>query len=131
MTASWLKDFAWEIVVETNRLLCQPKGAFHGPTSDGYAATERLWSERHAAPMTLADAVELCRQCHRMAPFCNYNGNTFVAVIRRVIARLQLSPEHASALRSVAGHIVAGTATPEEARQLAELIRQYVPTDMQ
>ncbi|HAB18529.1 MAG TPA: hypothetical protein DCE44_19070 [Verrucomicrobiales bacterium] len=64
--------------------------------------------------MTLAEATDLCRRCHRLAPFCNFNGNTFVAVIRRVIAGLTLPPDRAAALRSLAGHIVAGTATAEE-----------------
>jgi hypothetical protein len=64
--------------------------------------------------MTLAEATDLCRRCHQLAPFCNFNGNTFVAVIRRVIAGLNLPPDQAAALRSLAGHIVAGTATPEE-----------------
>lgn len=64
--------------------------------------------------MRLDEAVELCRRCHRMAPFCFYNGNTFAAIIRDVILTLGLSPERAYIVRSLAGHIVAGVVTAEE-----------------
>jgi len=110
----WLEPFTWTVIVETNRQLCQPKGALHKPTSDGYEPTRQLWESFHRTEMTLAEATDVCRRCHQLAPFCNFNGNTFVAVIRRVIARIPLTPEQAAALRSLAGHIVAGTATPEE-----------------
>jgi hypothetical protein len=111
---AWLQRFTWPVIVETNRQLCLPKGALHKPTSDGFELTRRLWESRHREEMTLAEATDLCRRCHQLAPFCNFNGNTFVAVIRRVIAGLSLPPDQMAALRSLAGHIVAGTATPQE-----------------
>jgi hypothetical protein len=72
--------------------------------------------------MTLVEATDLCRRCHQLAPFCNYNGNTFVAVIRRVIAGLNLPPDQAAAMLSLAGHIVAGTARPEEQRDFSAIL---------
>ena len=51
-----------------------------------------------------------------MAPFCFYNGNTFAAVARSIVARLDLPEMQAAVLRSLAGHIVAGVATEEEVR---------------
>jgi hypothetical protein len=119
---AWLKLFTWAVIVETNRQLCLPKGALHKPTSDGYEATRRLWDAHHQTEMTLAEATNLCRRCHLLAPFCNFNGNTFVAVIRRVIASLPLPPDQAAALRSLAGHTVAGTATSEEQKAFAEIL---------
>ena len=124
MRRAWLERFTWTIIVETNRQLCQPKGALHKPTSDGYEPTRRLWESLHRTEMTLAEATDLCRRCHQLAPFCNFNGNTFVAVIRRVIARLEVSPDQATALRSVAGHIVAGTATSEEQIAFGKILDQ-------
>jgi hypothetical protein len=118
----WLEPFTWPVIVETNRRLCLPKGVLHKPTSDGYEPTRRLWESRHRLVITLAEATDLCRQCHRLAPFCNFNGNTFVAVIRRVIAGLALPADQAAALRSLAGHIVAGTATPEEQAAFARIL---------
>ena len=122
MKRAWLQSFTWPVIVETNRQLCAPKGALHKPTSDGYETTRQLWESLHRREMTLAEATDLCRSCHRHAPFCNFNGNTFVAVIRRVIAGLPLPLDRAAALRSLAGHIVAGTATPEEQGAFAELL---------
>jgi hypothetical protein len=122
MRQAWLKPFTWAVIVETNRQLCLPKGALHKPTSDGYEPTRQLWESVHRTELTLAEATELCRRCHRLAPFCNFNGNTFVAVIRRVIAGLALPSDQATALRSLAGHIVAGIATPEEQVAFAELL---------
>jgi hypothetical protein len=60
------------------------------------------------------------RWCHRMAPFCFYNGNTFVSIIALVIKKLELPPEQAVILRSLAGHIVAGVSTGEEEKAFRE-----------
>jgi hypothetical protein len=102
MRESLLEKVTWPVVVETNRLLCLPKGAYHGPTSDGHDRARELWEANHRRPLSLFEAVELCRKCHRLAPFCNYNGNTFVAIIRRIIGNLGLPPTPEAVLRSVA-----------------------------
>jgi len=124
MKRAWLQAFTWAVIVETNRQLCAPKAALHKPTSDGYELARRLWETTHRMEMTLAEATDLCRRCHRLAPFCSFNGNTFVAVIRKVIAALPLTPEPATVVRSMAGHIVAGTATPEEQRDFAAILNR-------
>jgi hypothetical protein len=110
----WLARYSWEFVTAQNLLLCEAKGVLHKPTSDGYDATRRLWETRHIEPMELHEAVDLCRTCHRMAPFCFYNGNTFAAIIRDVINLMHLAPEQSVIFRSLAGHIVAGVAGKEE-----------------
>ena len=70
--------------------------------------------------MGLDDAVDFCRKCHRMAPFCFYNGNTFTAIIRDVVQNLRLEPNQGIIVRSLAGHIVAGVASDEETRAFRE-----------
>ncbi len=110
----WLEPFTWSAVITQNAVLCAAKNALHKPTSDGYDLTKALWENRHREPMALGEAVDLCRQCHRMAPFCLYNGNTFSSVIALVLRRLDLPPEEAQIVRSLAGHIVAGVASDEE-----------------
>ncbi len=122
MKRNWLQPFTWPVIVETNRQLCLPKGALHQPTSEGHEPTRQLWESLHRTELTLTEATDLCRRCHRLAPFCNFNGNTFVAVIRKVISTLPLPPDQAAALRSLAGHIVAGTAQPEEQHAFARAI---------
>ena len=106
--------------VRAKRVLCAAKNALHKPTSDGYEITQRLWESRHQEPMPLDEAVELCRRCHRLAPFCFYNGNTFASIIALVIKRLNLTVVQAHVVRSLAGHIVAGVATGEEEKAFRE-----------
>ena len=122
MKQAWLKSVTWAVIVETNRQLCLPKQALHKPTSDGYEPTRQLWESRHQLEMTLAEATELCRRCHRLAPFCNFNGNTFVAVIRRVIAGLQLPRDQEAAFGAWQATSWTELPTPEEQAAFAELL---------
>lgn len=77
------------------------------------------WNE-HTRESTLDEAVELCRRCHRLAPFCFYNGNTFASIILLVVKKLGLPPDQHFIVRSLAGHIVAGVATGEEEKAFRE-----------
>ncbi len=122
MKEAWLAAVDWNVVIAINRQLCLPSNALHRPTSDGYDATRSLWESTHQQAMTIAEATELCRRCHRLAPFCNFNGNTFVTIIRKVIGSLALPADQAAILRSLAGHIVAGTATAEEQATLQTVL---------
>jgi hypothetical protein len=114
MKRAWLRDYSWEFVTAQNAMLCVTKNALHKPTSDGHDVTRSLWEKNHLRETTLDDAVGLCQRCHRGAPFCFYNGNTFAALIRDVINQLDLPAERKAVVRSLAGHIVAGVATAEE-----------------
>ncbi len=62
--------------------------------------------------MSLDKAPDLCLQCHRMAPFCFYNNNTFSSVILLVIGGLSF-PQH-QIIRSLAGYIDVGIVGDEE-----------------
>ncbi len=122
----WLAQFDWEVVTEINRGLCRKKDALHKPTSDGYAPAKTLWEGNQSRELELTDAVEICLKCHRLAPFCFYNGNTFAAIARDFV--LELSPnlpaDRAHVLRSIVGHIVAGTATDIERREFQAILRE-------
>lgn len=85
MKRAWLRDYSWEFVNAQNAMLCAARCALHKPTSDGHDSTRDFWQENHLRETTLDEAVQLCRRCHRGAPFCFYNGNTFAAIIRDVI----------------------------------------------
>jgi hypothetical protein len=119
----WLGVYTWEMVTAQNAVLCQAKNALHKPTSDGYDSTKELWEANHRSEMFLDEAVELCRQCHRLAPFCFYNGNTFASIISLVIRKLDLPPEQSHIVRSLAGHIVAGVGSEEEERAFREFCK--------
>lgn len=116
----WLAEYSWNFVTAQNALLCATKNALHKPTSDGHDVTKEFWESQHGKTMGLDEAVELCRRCHRLAPFCFYNGNTFTAIIRDVVGNLNLEPHQGLIVRSLAGHIVAGVASEEEARAFSE-----------
>lgn len=112
----WLEPFSWEFVIAQNEVLCLQKSAHHGPTSDGHLVAKKLWEEAMEQEMSLFETVEVCRRCHRLAPFTNFNGNTFAAIARILVRRLKLDPERELLARSLAGHIVAGVASEEEVK---------------
>ena len=90
--------------------------------------TVRPWrwplGTRHASAGSfhLPDVLRLCRDCHRLAPFLFYNGNTFAAIIRLLSDRLPFGLVERTRIRQLAGHMVAGTLPLEaEAELLAAL----------
>ena len=116
MKRRWLQDWPWQTVIAINAGLCKEKKALHKPTSDGYAPAQKLWESAGKRELTLRETLDICRQCHKLAPFCFYNGNTFAAIGRTVIQDIldKLPPMKAHGLRSVVGHYIAGTAGAEE-----------------
>lgn len=124
----WLAPISWEDVSNLNARLCEARGALHKPTSDGHETARALWERSRPMDLSLEAAVVICHRCHRLAPFCFFNGNTFVAIargiIRPVLARLTVRDAiRAAAFRSVVGHFVAGT---EGLEQLRAAIRAAV-----
>ena len=124
LNKNWLQDVPWETVVSINAALCEARKALHKPTSDGYAPAKDLWERYRLRQFSLRELLRICFQCHRIAPFCNYNGNTFVTIVKTLLndELKRLSPDQAHILRSIAGHIVAGTATDIEERQLDSML---------
>ena len=124
MKRRWLKDWPWETVVTINAGLCKEKKALHQPTSDGYKPAQKLWETSRARELTVRETLDLCRRCHKLAPFCFYNGNTFAAIGRTIFQELlrKLPPLKAHNVRSIVGHYIAGTAGGDElAEALDEL----------
>jgi hypothetical protein len=120
----------WEFVTATNAALCQPKRALHKPTTDGHDRTRQLWENNHRREMFLDEAADLCRQCHRLAPFCNFNGNTFAAIVRSLVDTLKLKADQAHIIRTMAGHIVAGTASELELKEFLKFCRSSTPAQL-
>lgn len=121
---AWLSLAPWELVVSVNEFVCQQAHALHKPTSDGYEPTKKLWEEKYKTPMTFPEMLDFLCQCHRMAPFCNYNGNTFVSIAKKISDSLKLSPMQSHLVRTVAGHIVAGTVRSDEKTQLLAVLSE-------
>lgn len=124
LVKNWLHVVPWETVVSINAALCEARKALHKSTSDGYVPTRELWEQCRLKKLSLAELLQVCFQCHRLAPFCNYNGNTFVTIVKTLLAEElnHLPPDQAHVLRNIAGHIVAGTATDIERKQLDSML---------
>ena len=124
LVRSWLAPFDWEVVTEINRGLCRKKNALHKATSEGHLPAKTLWQSNQTKKLELTDAIQICLQCHRLAPFCFYNGNTFAAIARDFVVELspKLPADQVHVLRSIVGHIVAGTATEIERTQLQAIL---------
>ena len=122
MKRQWLKDWPWQTVVVINAGLCKEKKALHKPTSDGYAPAQKLWESASQLELSLRETLDICRRCHKLAPFCFYNGNTFAAIGRTIILDIlqKLPPVQAHTLRSVVGHYIAGTAGADELAKVLE-----------
>jgi hypothetical protein len=122
MKRHWLKDWPWQTVVAINAGLCKEKKALHKPTSDGYAPAQKLWESASQRELTLRETLDVCRRCHKLAPFCFYNGNTFAAIGRTLIQDIlqKLPPVQAHTLRGVVGHYIAGTAGADELAKVLE-----------
>ena len=75
-----------------------------------------FWEDSQQREMSLFDAIEVCRRSHRLAPFTNFNGNTFAAIARTLVKKLDLEHAQEQLARSLAGHIVAGVASDEEVK---------------
>jgi hypothetical protein len=116
MKKHWLKDWPWQTVITINAGLCKEKKALHKPTSEGYVPAETLWESARKRELALREVLDVCRQCHKLAPFCFYNGNTFTAIGRTLIQELlqKMPPAKAHSFRSVVGHYIAGTAGADE-----------------
>ncbi len=111
MKRCWLRDWPWQTVTSINAALCKEKKALHKATSDGYEPAQKLWEKSRERELTLRETLEICRKCHKLAPFCFYNGNTFAAIGRTMILDLleKMPPVKAHIFRSVVGHYIAGT----------------------
>lgn len=126
LNRAWLEPFDWDFVTEVNRGLCSQKNALHKSTSDGHVPARELWEKSRIQKSSFSEALQICFRCHRLAPFCFYNGNTFASIARDLVADIPapLPKEKAYILRSVAGHIVAGTATDIEEKQLEKILAE-------
>jgi hypothetical protein len=116
MNKAWFRDWPWETVTAINSGLCKEKNAVHKSSSEGDEAARKLWEDSRDVKMSLRQALEICRRCHKLSPFCFYNGNTFAAIGRTMVQDMlrKLSPVKAHAFRSIVGHYIAGTAEDEE-----------------
>jgi hypothetical protein len=131
LNKNWLQVVPWETVVSINAALCEARKALHKLTSDGYIPAKDLWERSRLKKLSLPELLQICFQCHRLAPFCNYNGNTFVTIVKTLLNEelKRLPPDQAHILQSIAGHVVAGTVTEIERTQLDSILATLEDAD--
>ncbi len=79
-----LKAFDWDVVVATNKDLCQKSGYQHGTTSDAL----EIFEKASALPeMEMPKVAGTLRKLHRVAPFLFLNGNTFAEIGKSIRRR--------------------------------------------
>ena len=115
----WLEPYDWDHIVWLNARLCENKQVIHQATSDGHDQARMLWEQGRHSLLRLDQALMIAYECHQLAPFAFFNGNTLVAVARQMIEPLLAvvapdDPNLAAQFRAVVGHFVAGTEGMEE-----------------
>lgn len=107
-------------MVQRNEDLCRAKGFAHTLNSKTAPKAQRLWDEAYARPLTLGEALELCRRCNELVPFVFACDQTFVAIGLELIEdlRQRLPPVEAQILRQTVSHYIAGLVRPKELRQV-------------
>lgn len=108
---AYLAGMPWSAVEDLNSFICQKGGYQFGRTSDGYNPACELWNGSYATEMTVMETAELCRKCHRLAPFLFMNGNTFANLAKIALepAFTSLPADQVAVYRTAVGHYVAGT----------------------
>ncbi len=111
-----LAGITWDQVETINSMLCEASNHQVGRTSDGYEEVRQLWENEKLTSFTIVAACELCKKCHRLAPFLFLNGNTFVAIARQTLTPqlADLSLVQKTLGRAAIGHYIAGTIRLDE-----------------
>ena len=81
--AAFLAKWSWDLGVGINGRVCARGGAQHGFNSEAGAACGEDWERQRASEVTLGEALDFLRGCHRSAPSLFFNGNTFADIGRR------------------------------------------------
>jgi hypothetical protein len=78
-------------------------------------------------PMTLKEVLDVCRECHDLAPFTFNNGNTFAATGRTLVEDWlrTLPPVEAQVIRNTVGHYIVGLIGK---RELLQVLRHFEQT---
>ncbi len=107
----YLAGTSWADLQKINATLCHAGGYEAGPRAEGYEPARALWEKIHAQPLTFMQAADLCRECHRLAPFLYLNGNTFASCARVALlpAMERITTVQQTFSRAALGHYIAGT----------------------
>ena len=83
--AAFVKNWDWQLVTSLNRGSCDRGKALHGHNSETHEGVRQRWEEMRARQLTLGETLDYLLECHRLAPFLFFNGNTFGEIARRIV----------------------------------------------
>ena len=116
----WLGSTPWQTVLNVNQSLCQAQNTAHQPKVQSFEAARQLWEKSVSQAMSLAEVLDICRQCHDLAPFVFNNGNTFAAISKTLVEEWikSLPAVEAQIVRTTVSHYVAGQVGKKELLQV-------------
>jgi hypothetical protein len=123
----WLGAAPWESVLAVNKALCQTQRVDPLVNPSAQEAARRLWEAATPRHMALNEVLELCHQCHELAPFIFNNGNTFAAIGQTLVEDWLklLPPVEAQIIRTTVGHYIVGLIPRKE---LLQVLRHFERT---
>lgn len=113
--AKFLENWNWTSVTQINGGLCERGHAQRGINSETHAAVAAEWEQRRVATLTLLEALQFLKSCHRRSPFLFFNGNTFAEIGRALaIALFSDLPFHRrKETASAVAHFITGVLSEE------------------
>jgi hypothetical protein len=124
--AAFLKNRSWELVTSLNRAACTRGGAKYGQNSESHAAVAAEWESSRQRVLSLDEAIEFLRQCHRRAPFLFFNGNTFADVGRTLVDLIfaEMPITRRRELMSAVAHYIAGVLDKEVMHEIVDSLTE-------
>ena len=110
----YLASTSWADIEKINAAL-STAGGYEPSRAEGYETARQLWEKTHKQTLTFLQTADLCLECHRLAPFHYFNGNTFVPVppaSPSLPRSKKLGYEAQTVTRAALGHYIAGTIGP-------------------
>jgi len=116
----WLGAMPWEAVLSINQNLCQAQKTEHQPKAKSFEAARQLWEKAVPKAMSLAEVLDVCRQCQDLGPFVFNNRNTFAAISKTLVEDWirGLPALEGQILRTTVSHYVAGQIGKKELLQV-------------
>ncbi|HEX4140544.1 MAG TPA: hypothetical protein VHY09_09370 [Candidatus Methylacidiphilales bacterium] len=106
----YLASTSWADIEKINAALSKA-GGYEPGRGESYETAHLLWEKTHNQPLTFMQAADLCLECHRIAPFQYFNGNTFASCARVALAPAldALDYKKQTFSRAALAHFIAGT----------------------
>ena len=110
MQKQWLHAVPWDSVLAVNKALCQAQKLDPSTKARSLEEARQHWESAIHRSLSLKEVLDVCRECHEIAPFTFNNGNTFAAVGRTIIEEWtkSLPPVEGQIVQTTVSHYIAG-----------------------